>query len=75
MDSVTEPTGALYLPIQLKARLPAVALFHGGGGIEGNAVRWTRTLNGIGVAVFLVDSYTGRVSLPAILLTMPMGGT
>jgi dienelactone hydrolase len=53
-------TGALYLPLQREARMPAVALLHGGGGIEGNAVRWARTLNGIGVAVFLIDSYTGR---------------
>jgi dienelactone hydrolase len=53
-------TGALYLPLQSEARVPAVSLLHGGGGIEGNAIRWARTLNGIGVAVFLIDSYTGR---------------
>jgi dienelactone hydrolase len=57
-------TGALCLPLQREARVPAVALLHGGGGIGGNAVRWARILNGIGVAVFLIDSYTGR-GIPA----------
>lgn len=51
--------GALYLP-ERTARLAAVILLHGSGGIGANVDRWARELNGIGVAAFLVDSFTGR---------------
>jgi dienelactone hydrolase len=57
-------TGVLYLPLQAQGRFPAVSLLHGAGGIDGNASRWVRTLNGLGVAAFLIDSFTGR-GIPA----------
>jgi dienelactone hydrolase len=57
-------TGTLYFPLQGEGRLPAVALLHGAGGIDGNASRWVRTLNRMGVAAFLIDSFTGR-GIPA----------
>lgn len=42
------------------ARLPAVVLIHGSGGLSGSTDRWASELLGIGVAVFLVDSFSGR---------------
>lgn len=51
--------GALYLPAST-ARLAAVVLLHGSGGIGANVDRWARQLNEIGLAAFVVDSFTGR---------------
>lgn len=51
--------GALYLPASTE-RLAAVVLLHGSGGIGANVDRWARQLSGIGVAAFVVDSFTGR---------------
>jgi dienelactone hydrolase len=41
-------------------RVPAIILLHGSYGIEPGVDRWAQELNGIGVAAFLVDSFTGR---------------
>jgi len=41
-------------------RLPAVILLHGSGAISANADEWARQLNSIGVATFVLDSFTGR---------------
>jgi dienelactone hydrolase len=41
-------------------RVPAVVLLHGSGGIGGNLPGWVQALNGIGVAVLIVDSFRGR---------------
>src|SRR5690348_13709951 len=41
-------------------RLAAVILVHGSEGVGANVDRWARELNGIGVAAFLIDSFTGR---------------
>ena len=41
-------------------RVPAVILVHGSSGIRMNAFRWMDELNGLGVAVFAVDSFGGR---------------
>ncbi|MGB8473695.1 MAG: dienelactone hydrolase family protein [Candidatus Acidiferrum sp.] len=51
--------GALYLPTGTE-RVAAVVLLHGSGGIGANVDRWARQLNGIGVAAFVLDSFTGR---------------
>lgn len=51
--------GALRLPAG-PARVPAVVLLHGSAGIGANVDRWADELNRIGVAAFLVDSFTGR---------------
>jgi dienelactone hydrolase len=52
--------GALRIPRPGTDRLPAVILLHGSGGIGGNVDRWSQELNGIGIATFIVDSFTGR---------------
>jgi len=41
-------------------RVPAVVLLHGSGGIGGNIPGWGAALNAIGVAVLIVDSFSGR---------------
>ena len=41
-------------------RRPAVVLVHGSGGVNANVERWAQELNGIGVAAFILDSFTGR---------------
>ena len=41
-------------------RLPAVILAHGGGGVYGNEDTWADAINDLGVAVFILDSFTGR---------------
>jgi dienelactone hydrolase len=39
---------------------PAVVMLHGGSGIRSNMPRWASELNGLGIAVFIVDSFGGR---------------
>jgi len=52
--------GELRLPRSEGGRLPAVILIHGSSGVGPNMPWWTRELNGIGVATFVLDSFTGR---------------
>ncbi|MFL6937218.1 MAG: dienelactone hydrolase family protein [Xanthobacteraceae bacterium] len=52
--------GVLRLPRLGTERLPAVVLVHGSGGIGGNVDRWAQEINGIGVATFIIDSFTAR---------------
>jgi dienelactone hydrolase len=40
--------------------VPAVVLVHGSAGVGANVDRWAQELNGMGVAAFLLDSFTGR---------------
>jgi dienelactone hydrolase len=51
--------GELRLP-SATGRFPAVILIHGSAGIGANLSNWAQKLNGIGVAAFLLDSFTGR---------------
>src|SRR6266446_6792365 len=51
--------GELRLPLGT-LRVPAVTLVHGSAGVGANVDRWARELNGIGVAAFLLDCFTGR---------------
>jgi dienelactone hydrolase len=51
--------GELRLPPG-NGRLPAVVLVHGSGGIGANVNQWAEELNKIGVATFVLDSFTGR---------------
>jgi len=51
--------GELRLP-KGSGPFPAVVLIHGSGGITGGADQWAREFNSIGVAAFLLDSFTGR---------------
>ncbi|HVH69616.1 MAG TPA: dienelactone hydrolase family protein [Candidatus Dormibacteraeota bacterium] len=41
-------------------KVPAVILVNGSAGIGANVALWARELNGLGVAAFLVDCFTGR---------------
>ena len=47
------------------ARVPAVILTHGCGGITGAETHWATKLNEFGIATFLVDSFGGR-NIPEI---------
>ena len=52
--------GSLRIPTLGTERLPAVILVHGSGGVGANVDYWSQQLNGIGVATFVLDSFTGR---------------
>src|ERR1051325_5421579 len=53
--------GELRLPQGAPAgKLPAVILLHGSGGVNGGNELWAKHFNEMGVASFLVDSFTGR---------------
>ena len=52
--------GELRLPRLGNDRLPAVVLLHGSGGVGGNVLDWEQYLNAMGVATFVLDSFTGR---------------
>jgi dienelactone hydrolase len=52
--------GELRIPTPGTARLPAIVLIHGSGGIGSSVEDWVPLLNGAGVATFVIDSFTGR---------------
>jgi cephalosporin-C deacetylase-like acetyl esterase len=52
--------GELRLPRLVNERLPAVVLLHGSSGIAAFVNDWVPALNSLGIATFLVDSFTGR---------------
>jgi dienelactone hydrolase len=52
--------GQLRFPQGAPARLPAVILQHGSGGVSGGHELWAKTFNEMGIASFLVDSFSGR---------------
>jgi dienelactone hydrolase len=52
--------GELRIPRTGTDRLPAVILLHGSGGISGREDGWSRQFNTIGVATFILNSFTGR---------------
>ena len=51
--------GELRLPVT-QARVPLVVLVHGATGVSPNVRHWAETLNGIGLGVFVLDSFNGR---------------
>jgi dienelactone hydrolase len=51
--------GELRLPCGT-GRVPVVLLIHGSAGLGANVDRWANELNGLGVAAFLLDCFTGR---------------
>jgi dienelactone hydrolase len=58
---VVSIVGELRLPQGSRSgRLPAVVLLHGSGGINGGNEFWARQFNEMGIASFLLDSFTGR---------------
>ena len=52
--------GELRLPRPGNDRLPVVILLHGSGGVSGNVLDWEQDLNAMGVATFVLDSFTPR---------------
>ena len=52
--------GELRIPRPGTDRLPAVIFLHGSGGISGFVDDWSQQLNPMGVATFILDSFTGR---------------
>ena len=65
--------GELRLPAVAAARLPAVLMLHGDAGAVVNQVVWIEELNALGIAVFTLDSFSGRgaVAPSASLTSMP----
>jgi dienelactone hydrolase len=52
--------GELRLPQGASGRLPAVVLVHGSGGVGSREEFWAKYFNGIGIATFVIDSFSGR---------------
>jgi dienelactone hydrolase len=52
--------GELRIPKPGTDKLPAVILIHGSGGIAPPQDRWMQEINSIGVAAFILDSFSGR---------------
>jgi dienelactone hydrolase len=52
--------GELRIPRRGSDKIAVVVLQHGSGGVGGNVDRWAQELGGIGLATFVIDSFTGR---------------
>jgi dienelactone hydrolase len=52
--------GELRLPRAGNDRLPLVVLLHGSGGLSGYVTDWESDLNAMGMATFVIDSFSGR---------------
>lgn len=52
--------GELRFPARLRGRAPAVVLLHGTVGVGPREERWAQEFNRIGIATFVLDSFSGR---------------
>jgi dienelactone hydrolase len=52
--------GELRIPKPGSDRLPAVVLIHGSGGVGSNVDAWAKEINSLGVAAFILDTFSGR---------------
>lgn len=52
--------GELRIPKPGADKLPALILIHGSGGIGPALDRWAQETNSVGIATFLLDSFSGR---------------
>ena len=52
--------GELRLPLGSDVRVPAVVFLHGDAGEVANQAPWIDELNALGIAVFTLDSFSGR---------------
>lgn len=59
-------SGELRIPRAGTDRLPAVILLHGSGGISSLHDNWAREFSTLGVATFIVDSFTGRAVISTV---------
>lgn len=53
-------SGDLQLPSDATGRVPAIVIVHGAGGISQGETQWARDMLRIGVAAFVIDSFSGR---------------
>src|SRR4051794_3419374 len=56
----TTIAGELRLPQGGSGRLPAVVLLHGSGGVGPGPEFWSKEFNEMGIASYVLDSFTGR---------------
>jgi hypothetical protein len=61
-DSTPDPIfGTSLPPTDLSAIVPAIVIAHGTGGVsQGREFEWAEYLNNLGIAGFVVDSFTPR---------------
>jgi dienelactone hydrolase len=52
--------GELRIPGAPGTKVPAVILVHGSGGISGATDAWAREVNAMGIAAFILDTFSGR---------------
>jgi dienelactone hydrolase len=52
--------GELRIPRGVTGRMPAVVLLHGSGGATGGHELWAKHFNEMGIATFLLDSFSAR---------------
>jgi dienelactone hydrolase len=52
--------GELRIPRGVTGRTPAVVLLHGSGGVNGGNELWAKHFNEMGIAAFLLDSFSAR---------------
>jgi dienelactone hydrolase len=52
--------GELRIPGAQRTKVPGVILVHGSGGIGGSTDAWARELNAMGIATFILDTFSGR---------------
>lgn len=52
--------GELRIPSGIKGPMPAVVLVHGAAGVTMQIDPWAREINDLGIAVFIIDCFTGR---------------
>jgi dienelactone hydrolase len=52
--------GELRIPKPGSSKLPAVIVMEGAGGVTPTIEKWAETINSIGIASFVLDSYAGR---------------
>jgi len=52
--------GMLSIPLESEGRIPAVILLHGAAGVLPYVTEWQQELASVGVAAFVIDSFTPR---------------
>lgn len=59
-------------PLRREGKLPAVILMHGAGGVSNEREHaWAKRLNSLGIATFVLDSFSGRGIKPPIYADQP----
>jgi dienelactone hydrolase len=59
-DKVVTIAGELRIPRGVNGRMPAVVLLHGSGGVGPGPELWAKHINEMGIAAFLLDSFSAR---------------